>query len=764
MSVRKEIMRALDKKVAAGFGVAFGIVIGLGAVQYLTTRRLIRDDRWVAHTNQVLFKLEVALNEVADAQAATREFVMTDDDGYLYDYRNAVTIMRRKVHRLRELTTDNAEEQRRLSKLAPRIAAMLQEFDKAIGLRQKRQLSGAQELVLIGGGMVDEEQVRAILGQMKEAEFLMLNERIEAAAATNKRAMTSIFIGTMVALLLLAGSAVVVAADLLKRKRMEMELDRERDLMHALMDSVPDVIYFKDRQSRLTRVNMGLARKYGLSDPSEAVGKTVFDFFTREYAEYAFESEQEVMRTGKPLIGVESKQTWPDRPDTWASVTKMAMYDQEGNITGIFGVARDITERKKAEETLRQSQEMFEGLFQSSPDAIVTVGQQGKIMRVNTQVEEMFGYSGEELTGQPVEILIPERFRAAHPAFRREYQAAPQRRPMGKSLNLYGLRKNRTEFPVDIMLSPLKMEEGWLTIAVVRDVTEHKQAEEILQRAKEELEQRVAERTAELAEVNADLERRVAERTIRLEETIRELEAFAYSVAHDLRAPLRHVSGFAQILVDEYASNLGPEARGYLQRVHESAGHMGRLVDDLLSLSRIGRQDLALRPTPLKTLVDSAMADLDSECAKREIEWTIGDLPAVTCDPGLMKQVFVNLLSNAIKYTRLRAPARIEIGTMNAGPETVIFVRDNGAGFDMRYSKKLFGVFQRLHASKDFEGTGVGLAIVHRVLHKHGWRVWAEAELNHGATFFFTVGAPEEAAPETLKAPGREESNASSGN
>ncbi len=753
----------MDMKVAAGFGLAFAIMMSLGIVQYRTMSRLIQDNRWVAHTNEVLLKLEVTLTTVTDTQAAVREFVVTGDDRYLGLYGNAAAITRRKVRLLRNLTSDNPEEQRRVSSLGQEIAQMLQAFDKAIDLRRKGQLSAAKELILVGRGMVDADEVRAILGQMKEAELLLLQARNEAAATSNKRTITLILLGTVVALLLLAGSATVVAADLMKRKRAELELDRERDLMHALMDNVPDVIYFKDRQSRLTRVNMGLARKYGLSDPSEAVGKTVFDFFTHEYADYAFESEQEVMKTGKPLIGVESRQTWPDRSDTWASVTKMPIYDQEGNITGIFGVARDITERKRAEEALRQSQAMFEGLFQSSPDAIVTTDSHGEIVRVNTQVEKMFGYSGEELTGQPVEILIPERFRAVHTRHLDRYYVEPWLRPAGEGLDLYGRRKDETEFPVDVTLSPLEIEGNRLVIAVVRDVTEHKRAEKELRRAKENLEAQVAERTAELADANQKLEQRVAERTTQLEEAVRDLEAFTYSVAHDLRAPLRHIAGFAQILMDEHASNLDKEARRYLQRVYEGAGHMGRLVDDLLSLSRVGRQELALRPTSLKALVESAQAELAPECAEREIEWAVGELPTVDCDPGLMKQVFVNLLGNAVKYTRPRTPARIEVGVQKSGSETVIFVRDNGVGFDMKYSKKLFGVFQRLHAAKDFEGTGVGLAIVQRILHKHGWRVWAEAELNQGASFFFTVGPPPPDGAADSQAWNEEENNADFG-
>ncbi len=219
----------------------------------------------------------------------------------------------------------------------------------------------------------------------------------------------------------------------------------------------------------------------------------------------------------------------------------------------------------------------------------------------------------------------------------------------------------------------------------------------------------------------------------------KELESFTYSVAHDLRAPVRHIDAFSKILQDDFASSLPLEAKHYLKNIRNSTAKMSQLVDDLLNLARVGRQELRRQSTPLGGLVAEVVADLKQETDGRTLEWHVQPLPAVECDPGLMKQVFTNLLSNAVKYTRPRAVAVIEVGCRKANNDTIVFVRDNGVGFDMKYVDKLFGVFQRFHRAEEFEGTGVGLATVDRIVRKHGGHIWAEAAVDQGATFYFTI-------------------------
>jgi len=273
---------------------------------------------------------------------------------------------------------------------------------------------------------------------------------------------------------------------------------------------------------------------------------------------------------------------------------------------------------------------------------------------------------------------------------------------------------------------------------------------------RERLEELVAGRTAELAARVEEVEglnralvnlledlqaanRRLEEAGERLRLANRELEAFTYSVSHDLRAPLRTLDGFSRILLEEYAGALPSEAQRYLNLVRQGAVEMERLIDDLLRLSRVGRAALTKRTVAPEEIVREVLDELSAEREGRQVEIVIGELPPCQADPALLKHVWANLLSNALKYTRRRAIARIEVTSLEQDGQTVYLVRDNGVGFDMRYADKLFGLFQRLHRDEEYEGTGVGLAIAQRIVQRHGGRIWAEAEVDRGATFYFTL-------------------------
>ncbi len=253
---------------------------------------------------------------------------------------------------------------------------------------------------------------------------------------------------------------------------------------------------------------------------------------------------------------------------------------------------------------------------------------------------------------------------------------------------------------------------------------------------------RASEHAAALEAVrrmNADLEQRVSERTAQLAAANRELESFSYSVSHDLRAPLRAINGFAGIVLEDFAGSLPDAARAHLERIRLGGQRMGALIDDLLALARLNRKTMHPQPVDMTALARDALGDLQDQCAGRELEIRLDPLPPALGDPGLLKQVWVNLLSNAVKYTRGRAPALIEVRARADGDRLIYQIKDNGTGFDMKYAHKLFGVFQRLHRDDQFEGTGVGLAIVQRIIHRHGGQVWADAEVDRGARFCFTV-------------------------
>lgn len=377
----------------------------------------------------------------------------------------------------------------------------------------------------------------------------------------------------------------------------------------------------------------------------------------------------------------------------------------------MLSVNYDITERKRAEGK-------FRGLLESAPDAIVVVDKEGHIQLINSQTEKMFGYQRDELLGQPVEAIVPKRFRKKHVKNREDYFIEHPTRPMGIGLDLFGLRKNGNEFPIEISLSPLETEDGILVSAAIRDITERKRAE------------------ADIQKLNQDLKQRAAQ----LEAANKELESFSYSVSHDLRAPLRSIDGFSQILLEDYGNQIPVEGVNYLERVRAAAQRMAVLIDDLLNLARVTRAALNPRLINLSEMAEGISKTLKEESPDRNVFLSIMPGLMVEGDPHLMHIVLENLLSNAWKFTSKKEQAVIEFGQQNhKTKERTFYIRDNGTGFDMAYVNKLFGVFQRLHSVSEFPGTGVGLATVHRIIAIHGGRIWAEGEEGKGATFYFTL-------------------------
>jgi PAS domain S-box-containing protein len=375
-----------------------------------------------------------------------------------------------------------------------------------------------------------------------------------------------------------------------------------------------------------------------------------------------------------------------------------------------------VTERKRAEGRFRLAVE-------AAPNGMVMVDEDGLIVMVNAQLEKLFGYDREELLGWPIERLVPERFRRRHPEHRAGFLANPQVRAMGAGRDLHGVRKDGSEFPIEIGLNPLHREARTFVLAAIIDITARKRDEEEIHRLNAELEQRVRDRTAELEAAN------------------KELEAFSYSISHDLRAPLRAIDGFSRILLETHTSELPANGQEYLHIVRANTRQMSRLIDDLLAFSRLGRQPVKKEHVEPGRIVHQCLDELRQEQEGRRIEVAVGALLPCQAEPSLLKQVWINLLSNALKYTRKTQVARIEVDCRRDVPSGVpiYFVKDNGVGFDMRYADKLFGVFQRLHRAEEYEGTGVGLAIVRRIVRRHGGNIWAEAQPGQGAAFYFTL-------------------------
>ncbi len=367
--------------------------------------------------------------------------------------------------------------------------------------------------------------------------------------------------------------------------------------------------------------------------------------------------------------------------------------------------------------TLQSPEEPYRILAERMNEGAATLTPDGTILFCNQRLADMVRVPSERLLGSTLHTILHAEERGGLADL---LQVALDR---DVRVERRFLRSDRTVLPVQLSLSRIPTDESSHGICLVAtDLTAQKEAQN------------------EVRRLNAGLEQQVARRTTELEEANRELEAFTYAVAHDLRAPLRHIHGFSDVLQQDPGSVLSADGRHSLECILTGATRMEKLLEALLNLSRFGRQSVQRREVDLKKLVREVIDDLAPDLKQRKIVWKIRELPVVHCDLALMKIVIVNLLSNAVKFTRLRAAASIEIGHTIRDGEAALFVRDNGAGFDMRYADKLFGVFQRLHRAQDFEGTGVGLATVQRILQKHGGRIWAEAEPDKGATFYFTCG------------------------
>jgi len=647
-----------------------------------------------------------------------------------------------------------------------------------------------------------------------------------------------------------------IRADITERKRME----EMRERLAAIVDSSDDAIISKDLNGIITAWNHGAEKIFGYSS-REAVGKPMLMLFPPDRVH----EEPEILariRHGESVNHYETVRIRKDRMRIDLSATISPIRDSSGAIVGASKIARDITERKRAEAALSEQAKVLD-LAQ-----VMVRDPEGRIVSWSKGTEKLYGYTGEEAVGylshellqtqfpEPLELIerklaaagtwegelthrkrdgshvvvasvwVLHRDSAGDPVrvleantdvtlrkqaeqqlagqteeLRRSQQALETQKlmlqsvldsmaeglvaadehgkftiwnpaatrivgmgaedvPAGEWNTHYGVYMPDavTPFPIEqnpltralrgeagtaemfihnpeleqgawieISGSPLKAADGSARGGVVafRDITQRKIDERKIHKLNEELEERVERRTAELAAAN------------------HELEAFTYSVSHDLRAPLRHIGGFSKILMEDFGPGMPAEAQTHLQRIEDGARRMGLLVDELLNLARVGRHALQLQAAPLKPIVEEVVCLLQPEINGRAVTWNVADLSTAQCDSILIKQVFQNLLANALKFTRTREHAIIEITQRQENGETVIAVSDNGVGFSMKYKDKLFGVFQRLHRAEDFEGTGIGLATVQRIVRKHGGRVWAEAELDKGATFYFTLRAAE---------------------
>jgi PAS domain S-box-containing protein len=509
-------------------------------------------------------------------------------------------------------------------------------------------------------------------------------------------------------------------------------LPQEQSLLRSLMENIPDHVYFKDRDSRFIAVSGSKARRNGLA-PAAMVGMSDFDLFSYQHARKAFEDEQRIMQTGQPMINQEERETWSDGPDTWASTTKMPLRDTQGQIVGTFGISRDITDRKRVEKALQESDEKFHALAESAQNAIVVLDAEGQILFWNGAAERLFGYTKAEALGRKYHsLVVPERFREAAAKGLAQFRDTGTGALIGKVTEVAALRKDGAEFPVEVSLSMVTLHQRHAAIGIVRDITERKRSEAALREALE-----------------------AAQANVRLK------SAFLANMSHEIRTPLNGVMGMADLLLD---TELTPEQRTLANTLQTSADSLLTIINDILDFSKIeaGMLTFEHRPFELRDPVEHCVQVMAERAHAKGLVLAdhIDDrVPAqVVGDAGRLQQVLFNLVGNAVKFTE-HGEVVVRVTREDEEREDVrlrFTVTDTGIGMTPETKKCLFKPFSQADSSitRKFGGTGLGLAISRQLVELMGGSIGVDSEAGRGSTFWFTVKlALQPAAPKVIPPP-----------
>lgn len=699
---------SVENKIVAGFVASAAAMVAIGWLACQTTNRLITTNRLVAHTHEVITALRSGPAIIAGAEAEQRAYLLTGHEQFLEDFRTSQAQIHEWLERVRQLTADNPEQQQRLSGLATVISQRTTVLNNRIQLRQEKGLqavSGDVATLRQGGNLMD--QVSQGIGRMQETENRLLLQREQMALTSARLNLLVIAAGGALACAIGLAAVLLIHRDLRLRGQTDKELRQSEERLRLMIEGIRDYAIIRlDPDGRVAGWNIGAQRIKGYA-AREIIGQHFSRFFPEEVARSGLPETALAEAAAKGRCENEGWRVRKDGSQFWANVVMAAIRDPGGQLLGFVKVTRDLSEHKRAEQALEERDRFFD----LSRDLICLATFDGYFKTLNTAWERTLGFRREELMTRPfLEFIHPEDV----PASQKEVKHLQEGQETVNFEIRFRCRDGSWRW---FAWNARAVVPQRLIYATGRDITERKRAQE------------------QIAKLHADLQTHAAQ----LEMANQELEAFSYSVSHDLRAPLRHIDGFVKLLARQAGEKLDERGRRYLDIIADSARQMGMLIDDLLVFSRMSRSELRHARVSLDALVHEAIHGLEGEINGRPIRWKIGSLPEVEADPAMLRQVWVNLIANAVKYSRPRNPAEIEIGCSSENGEFVFFVRDNGVGFDMQYAHKLFGVFQRLHRPEEFEGNGIGLAHVRRIIHRHGGRTWAEAKPDGGATFFFSL-------------------------
>lgn len=717
---------SLERKLAASFAVALALLLAVGATTWFSLARFEHAFFRVEHTHVVLNRLEQIQVHALNVQTGSRGFALSGDPSFLTPFEDGVSRIREAIASLRALTHDNPEQQARLDRLVPLVDREIALMTRRNEARRTEGLAPALDAATLREGKELMDEIRALIHEMEEAENRLLAGRAQVMQQNASRTRALLLLAIAASLVVAAVAGTRIQRDLRARRAADATLLRTRALFETFFEQSTDAIVVVDTRGVIRRVNrrtedlFGYSRVELIDRPVEVLMPARFQERHQAHVQ-GFQAAPKFRAMG---AGLELFAQRKDGREFPVDIMLSPLETDEGRV--VLAAIRDITERKSAAAELQRSSERIRDLYNRAPCGYHSLDADGLVVGMNDTELEWLGYTRDEVVGKKhfFDLLAP----GAVSLFAENF---PRFKATGAVENLeFELqRKDGSTFFVSLSATALYDEQDRYVSSrsTVHDISARRAAEQ------------------RLAALHRDLQRHSTE----LEQANRDLEAFSYSVSHDLRAPLRHLAGFSALLAEKEGERLDPESRRHLTIIETSAKKMGELIDALLEFARFGRAPLRRQRVDSAALVASLLAEGQLEFAP-STAWQIEPLPPVSGDSTLLRQVWINLLGNAAKYSARAVPPRIQVFSTHDDRtrETIFAVRDNGVGFDPQYVEKLFKVFSRLHSEREYQGTGIGLALVHRIVTRHGGRVWAESQPGAGATFFFSLpDEPPDAPP-----------------
>jgi len=687
-----------------GLGAALLLMMVIAAVGARSMLESAERSAWVEHTLEVLAASENARALLNRVEIGQREYLITGDAWRL----TRSEILQREagaaISLVGRLTAEIPRQQERVRELTALVVER-QEIASAL-IEEKRRSGtapGRADVARERRSRTVMDSTRELLDTMQKEERALLEQRSADLQVNREFALALVIFGSVSAMLVLLGAFALLRREISERLRAEAALARYADETDDLYNRAPCGYHSLDARGVIVRINdtelawLGYAR-------DEVVGKLLFRDFLTPDSRGVFERSFEAQKQSGVVPNLDLTLVRKDGTTLPVSSSASVIRDSDGRYVMSRSTVFDLTERSRLQQDLDR-------IFELSQDLVCVAGADGHMKRLSPAWERVLGHTVEEVIAQPfIDLVHPDDREATLAAFDHQLDS-------GESVISFENRYRCKDGSYRVLLwNSTPVPRDGCVYASARDITERKRDEEAL-----------------LAAMQAS------------EASNHELEAFSYSVSHDLRAPLRAIDGFSRILEQDFAEKIDAEGHRLLGVIRRSAQRMGQLIDDLLEFSRVGRKALSRRRIDMRAMADEVLRELVPADAAKQTSWQVGSLPDALADPALVRQVWANLLSNAVKFSGHREQPRIEVGSRNENGEAVYFVRDNGAGFSMQHSNKLFRVFQRLHGDDEFPGTGVGLAIVERVVSRHGGGAWAESLPDGGSTFFFTLRGKGEA-------------------